>query len=263
MIYLTRKAGGWWGMTAIGPVLWVFIGVLAVLVAAAIVVGSIMAARRLRMRRMVDPVEGTLMVTAGNGPAPHGVYSNYRLHGVVTAPGLEATPVQQRGIARAAKWPFPGRKLPVLVDRANPNRLHIRWDQVTTGDRAASEHTERLAQAMRGDGAALPPGVIPGQAQPPSVAWTGGGIEENATAVVTEVRDVPVPAGQAVPPGGAVELTLEITRSDGSRYTIRGGAMFSSPERRDRFGSVGARLPVRLNPSNPHQFVIDYGELNL
>jgi hypothetical protein len=86
----------------------------------------------LRTRRMVDPVEGTLLVTASSTPSGRSVYTNYRLHGVVSGPGLPATPVEHTGVARHTTWPYPGMTLPVPVDRQAPTRLRIWWNRLPT-----------------------------------------------------------------------------------------------------------------------------------
>lgn len=240
--------------------------------------------RWLRNRRMTDPVAGTLLVTACSGPSGRSLYTNYHLYGVVTAPGLPATPVEHLGAARNTKWPFPGTSLPVLVDRRDPSRLRIRWDRVPTGAQAAARHAQRVAEVLREQAEAGLPADPPGHGDAERIATTvreslrtmgmsgpavefsgfvGGRPGEAATAVVTASRDVPVPFGEATPAGGAVELTLEVTRADGSTYPARAGVLFSSAERRMRFGTVGVRLPVRIDPADPYRVAIDTAALGL
>jgi hypothetical protein len=280
-----------------GPLPWILVSLLSSAAIAAAVVGLIVVNRRLQVRRMADPVEGTVQVTGSSAPSPYAMYSNYRLAGVVTAPGLAATPVENRGIARVTKWPFPGRTLPVLVDRAEPKRLQIRWDRVPTGREAAAEQAERLAQAMRQQGAhsagsawtaqspdagGAPPtdtaaeavaaavraslsqlGLTTGNVTVRTSTPVGAPLGEAATAVVIATRDVPPPPGERTPPGGAIELTLYVTRADGSRHTALTKVLFSSAARRARFGSIGARLPVRLDPVDPSRATIDPAALDL
>jgi hypothetical protein len=213
----------------------VAIGVVSVLVVL-LAVGPRLVTSWFRTRRMADPVEGTLQVTASSGPSGRSMYTNYRLHGVVTAPGLPATPVEHTGVARNTKWPYPGTNLPVLVDRRDPTRLRIRWDRLPTSSQTAASYTERVAQALR---------------------------EPLLYGVVTGARDVPTPPGEMPTPGGAVELTLEVTRADGTTYTAVAGALFSTVERRHRLTATGTRLPVRPHPTDPFRVVIDAGAMGM
>lgn len=215
--------------------LWIAIPLVALVVVVA-TLGPRLVASWLRSRRMADPVEGTLLVTASSSPSGRSAYTNFRLHGVVSAPGLPATPVEHTGVARNSKWPYPGTNLPVLVDRSDPTRLRIRWDRLPTIRQAAASYTDRLAQSLR------------------EPLWT---------AVVTGFRDVPTPPGENPTPGGAVELIVEVTRADGTRYPARAGALFTSVERRQRFCAVGTRLPVRPHPTDPSRVVIDAAALGL
>ena len=96
-----------------------------------------------RNHRMSDPVTGTYRLNwcsdePGSGPAdiynytdnPAGgtaAYSNCRMAGVVTGPGIAPTQVTHKCLAPTSKWPRAGQELPVQVDRADPTRLVIRW----------------------------------------------------------------------------------------------------------------------------------------
>lgn len=274
---------------------WTWVALTVFLLALSVVgfVGIVAMRRRAARRRMADPVEGKLTVTAVNMPGQQAMFSNYRLHGVITAPGVPATAVDQRGIAQVKKWPLPNREFAVLVDRADPTRFQILWDRVSTGRQVASEQAQRLAQSMRGDSYTSAPirgtathsarlatdgqadaiaaavreslskmGMNPDQVNVRATA-AAAAVGEQATAVVVGVRDVPGPAGQPAPAGGAVELTLDVTRADGSRHTATAGVLFSSPQRRTQFGAIGTRLPVRLDPADPSRATIDYGALDL
>jgi hypothetical protein len=79
---------------------------------------------------------------------------------------------------------------------------------------------------------------------------------EQGTAVVLAAEDRP---GRRFlnPPGGTVDLLLEVTRRGGDRYTTHLVVGFSTPERRVRVAAVGARLPVRVRPGKPGKVAID------
>jgi hypothetical protein len=287
--------------------MWILLWVVPALVTVAVlvlVVGPGHIFSWLRSHRMVDPVDGELLVTASSRPSGRSRYTNYRLHGVVSVSRLAATAITHIGYARNTKWPYPGAKLPVRVDRADPSRLLIRWNQVPTGQQTAAEMTDRLARAMRGQAVPEPPFDMPTGARHPDADRIAAAVRDSlvkmgmradrvnvetnvrthvlggdgvlggsmgswgssafmasageaATAVVTASREVPAPPGEDRPPGGAVELTLEVTRADGTRHTATAGVLFSSTERRVRYGMVGSRLPVRIDPTDADRVVID------
>ena len=99
--------------------------------------------------KMQMPVNGTLLVTAASMPTEHAVYQSGRLTGVITAPGVDAVAVQLNGLFRSSKWPRPGQNLPVIVDRADPNRFAIEWDKIADGSTDAMNQAQQLAEAMR------------------------------------------------------------------------------------------------------------------
>jgi hypothetical protein len=79
---------------------------------------------------------------------------------------------------------------------------------------------------------------------------------EQGTAVVLAAEDRP---GRRFvnPPGGTVDLLLEVICPGGDRYTTHLVVGFSTPERRARVATVGTRLPVRINPDKPGKIAID------
>jgi hypothetical protein len=79
---------------------------------------------------------------------------------------------------------------------------------------------------------------------------------EQGTAVVLSAQDRP---GRRFlnPPGGTVDLLLEVMRPGGDTYTTHLVVGFSTPERRTRVATVGTRLPVRVNPDEPGKIAID------
>jgi hypothetical protein len=106
---------------------------------------------------MADPVPGTMLVTAASMPSRNAIFHMSRITGVVSGDGVAPTAVQFSGLIRTALWPSPGKQLPVIVDRADPQKFAIQWDQVGTSESSALSQAEALAAAMRakqdGDGA--------------------------------------------------------------------------------------------------------------
>jgi hypothetical protein len=115
----------------------------------------------LRHHRMRDPVTGTLRVASCSGPPSSVGWSRCELTGEVTAPGIAPAPVGCSCPAPARKWPQAGQDLPVTVDRADPRKLVILWDEVPPSRDAAGaqEHArllEEQANATTYTGPSLP-----------------------------------------------------------------------------------------------------------
>ena len=98
---------------------------------------------------MADPVTGTFLVTAASMPSRNALYHMTRITGVVSAEGVPPTAVQYGGLIRTSLWPSPGKQLPVVIDRADPRKFAIQWDQVASTEASALGQAEALAAAMR------------------------------------------------------------------------------------------------------------------
>jgi len=104
---------------------------------------------RARVKAMADPVPGTLLVTAATMPSRNSAYHRTRITGVISGEGFEPTAVRFGGLIKTSFWPSPGKRLPVTVDRADPTKFAILWDQIATSADAALDNAEALAAAMR------------------------------------------------------------------------------------------------------------------
>jgi hypothetical protein len=128
----------------------------------------------LHNKHMSDPVDGMLQLTSCSAGAYDAAYSNCRMQGVVTAPGLAPTAVEHVCLAPTRKWPQPGQTIPVLVDRADPTRLEVHWDGMASnrelGRQQAQQEAQRLAAQMSAARAQDPAGA-PGQ-QPVTTAFS-------------------------------------------------------------------------------------------
>lgn len=112
-----------------------------------------------KSKHMKDPVRGTLQVTASTYPPDDATSANFSINGIVSADGIPPTAVEHAGIAKTKKWPQSGQTLPITVDRADPTRLQIEWDEVEDSWSTARRNAEQLAEQMRG-GAAGNPTVV-------------------------------------------------------------------------------------------------------
>jgi hypothetical protein len=112
-----------------------------------------------KSKRMSQPVRGTAQVVSATMPADHSTSSNCTLNLVVSAEGLEPTPVEHTTMASVKRWPSPGMTLPVTVDLADPTRLKIQWEDVQTNAQTAKQQAEQMAEMMKGGAGATSQGA--------------------------------------------------------------------------------------------------------
>jgi len=201
-----------------------------------------------KIRKMASPATGTLLVSGISvPPMGNAVYANFRLAGVVSAPGLEPTAIQVKGIAPEAKWPAQGQRLPVTVDLRQPDSVVIHWDQIPGAmDRARADALRLrtgidagvVSDAMNHDPAAWHEQPVEPRWETPPPAAAGTPV----TATVTGVRDVSMPAGFG-PAGGVADLT--VTLPDGSSAVAR--AAFSSADQHAAIARPGATISVLID----------------
>jgi hypothetical protein len=200
---------------------------------------------------MRDPVRGQFQVTGSYDAHPSGSGFQSMLTGVVTGPGIPPTAGEHLDDHSGRR--FHGDELPVIVDRSDPARFVIVWDEVAAkpDHRAvAGQQAARVADAQRA--AQLRAGVIAEQARR---LWKIG---EPATAVLTGVTELPVAQFPAPGPTGSYcDLSLEVTRSDGRTYNARTRVGFRSAERRAAVTAPGVVLAVRIDPADQARVVID------
>ena len=103
-----------------------------------------------KSKRMSQPVRGTAQVVSASMPPYDATSSNCSMSLVVSAEGLEPTPVDHTAMASVKRWPTPGTTLPVTVDLADPTRLKIHWDDVQTNKQSAMQQAEQMAEMMKG-----------------------------------------------------------------------------------------------------------------
>lgn len=84
--------------------------------------------------RMKEPVRGTAQVVACTGHRGDSLMQNCRMQLVVQGEGVPARTMEHSGVVHLKRWPSPGMTLPVIVDRANPQRVKVEWDEVGPSD---------------------------------------------------------------------------------------------------------------------------------
>ncbi len=121
---------------------------------------------------MRDPVRGTAQVVSASMNRGRGVLQMCTIQFVVQAEGVPPTAVAHHGLVHRDRWPMPGMVLPVTVDRADPQRVDIEWDEVQSSGDRSRQSAENLAAMMRGEGA--PTGTPAGGAGGPMVVNLSG-----------------------------------------------------------------------------------------
>jgi hypothetical protein len=118
---------------------------------------------------------------------------------------------------------------------------------------------------VAGDPARLAPGLAGGGLTPEQAAAAVSGRApdmQSATARVLAVHDVPLPPGMpGAPPAGLVDLTLDVTLNTGSGYSATMRIGFGTPQTRAKIATVGATLPVLVNPAQRDQVAVDTSHL--
>ena len=100
---------------------------------------------------MKDPVRGMAQVVSCSSHRGHGIMQNCHMNLIVQADGVPATAVEMTQIVHNQKWPSPGMTLPVTVDRANPQKVKIEWDELQDSRDRSRQSAQDMAAAMRGD----------------------------------------------------------------------------------------------------------------
>jgi hypothetical protein len=111
-----------------------------------------------KSKRMKQPVQGTAQVVSASMPPYDATSSNCSMHLVVSAEGIEPTPVEHSAMVSVKRWPTSGMTLPVTVDQADPTRLKVDWDDVQTNDQTAMQQAAQMAEMMKGGAGATAQG---------------------------------------------------------------------------------------------------------
>jgi hypothetical protein len=193
----------------------------------------------------------------------------YRIEGVVTAPGIEPTAVTHGGVTAPEKWPRAGDRLPCTVDRSQPDRLVIHWDQVQTSGEHARAAAQRRAQELRTGSPGTPSPTSPGdiaevterlarrldpvvqRLDTATILATG----KPGTATLLSMFDVPISPKDNL--HKVVGLVLNVTLEGGAApYETRSG--HNVPLELVPRLLVGMTLPVKANPTNLLQAAVDW-----
>jgi hypothetical protein len=114
---------------------------------------------------MKEPVDGVAQVVGSTQPPDSATSGNVSLTLVVQAEGVAATTIEHSCLAPTKKWPYPGTTLPVTFDRADPDRLKVRWDDLPDSADVSRQRAEAIAAQLNQGGAG-------------SIASAGGNVNE-------------------------------------------------------------------------------------
>jgi hypothetical protein len=105
-------------------------------------------------KRITDPVEGSMHIVGCTALDPREMRAPCHITYVIQAAGIPAFSGDQVFELWSRQWPNPGDDLPVVFDRAKPDRIQIQFDQLPTHADSARMHAEQLAEQLRAGGTA-------------------------------------------------------------------------------------------------------------
>jgi hypothetical protein len=205
-----------------------------------------------------DWTAAVLHVTEAD-PPPRGRHGSCRITGVLLFDDHPQREVITTLRAPTDKWPRPGDQLPAAVRLSALDTVTVAWRRLSPRDRL---NADLYRVNVIGDPGRPLPGSPGGGATPQEArALIHSG--EPGTALVLAVTDVRPPwlFRKLAPPGGVADLILQVTRADDTSYQARIRIGFSTRERRDRVATVGAELPVRIQPDEPEKVAVDTAAL--
>src|SRR3954463_6578637 len=112
--------------------------------------------------RMRDPVRGQAQIVSCSMNRGDGVWQNCHLQLVVQGAGVPATSAEHNELIHRNKWPSPGMAVPITIDRSNPQKFKIEWDEVQDSRSRGAANADAMAAMMRGE---VPQGGFGGNVQ--------------------------------------------------------------------------------------------------
>lgn len=177
---------------------------------------------------MKDPVRGEFRPTGSYFPHPGRTPMQEMLTGVVTAPGIGPTAGEAlndlrhpHGVIASA---YRSSALPVLVDRADPTRFVILWQEVGLRDYRAEARTQaqQAAARVQDGGSVTPPAPAPEAYVCDDTS--GGSAPDWARQMVDELRTSGIPGiGEALSGAQVIDLTAgHLSAEEATRLTAAG-----------------------------------------
>jgi hypothetical protein len=101
--------------------------------------------------RMRDPVRGHAEVVSCSAYHGEGIKQLCTMQLVIHGEGIRPIAQEHHLLVHRYKWPAPGMALPVTVDRADPSKMYVEWDEVQDSRERDVQAAEALAAKMRGE----------------------------------------------------------------------------------------------------------------
>jgi len=86
-----------------------------------------------------DGLKGSAVVQSSSMPTPQAQAYNVTMWLDVHVEGRAPYRVRHECMVKAGKHPWPGTTLPVIVDRENPERIDVQWQDIQTIDERMAE----------------------------------------------------------------------------------------------------------------------------
>ena len=102
--------------------------------------------------RMQAPVRGQAQVVSCDDYHGRGIKQLCTMQLVIQGDGVPPTPCEHHVLVHRYKWPAPGMTLPITVDRADPAKMYVLWDEVQDSRDRDAQAAEALAAQMRREG---------------------------------------------------------------------------------------------------------------
>jgi hypothetical protein len=117
-----------------------------------------------KLKRFKDPVRGTGLVVAVNhwGDMSGGGSGFCRMTLVVDAPGVPKTTVKYSKELNFDMWPSQGVELPITVDRADPEKVRVEWDEIQSRSDLQKKYEKREEQRLTDKAYGRTPTAAPG-----------------------------------------------------------------------------------------------------
>lgn len=115
-------------------------------------------------KRIKEPVRGTAQVVSCS-MWHGGTTGNCNFTLVVKPEGMEPFAREYACLVSVKKWPSPGQVLPITVDRRDPQRMRIEWDEVPEAGETSMAEAEAIARALGAQGGAGPASDVIGALQ--------------------------------------------------------------------------------------------------
>ncbi|HWM75640.1 MAG TPA: SHOCT domain-containing protein [Nocardioides sp.] len=113
------------------------------------------------MKRIKDPVRGSVQIVTMTQAPDNATSANCRMQLVVSVPGHASYAIDDEYLIKVKKWPSPGQTLPIEASQSDPTKFKILWDEIQSWEVQGAAQAEQLAAAMNQQPPVSPEGQPP------------------------------------------------------------------------------------------------------